>query len=334
MTKNNIKNNNRGEIILYKSKDGQSRLDVRLEKETVWLSLDQMAELFGRDKSVISRHIRNVFIEKELPRNSVVAKFATTAADGKIYQVEYYNLDMIISVGYRVKSLRGAQFRIWATNVLRDHLIKGYTLNQKRLSEQTGKLQDLQKAIKFIRAKSKDLLLQDQAQELLNIISDYSDSLSLLESYDKQSLVLQKSKKAKFVLTFDDALRVIEKVKDELLTKKQASDFFGRQNSQQFQAIIGALYQAFGGKDLYSSLEEKAANLLYLVIKDHPFIDGNKRLASILFIYFLECNDFLRKANGERKINDNGLTALALLIATSDPKEKETMIKVITNLLK
>ena len=320
--------------MIYKLKDGQARLDVQLAKQTVWLSLDQMADLFGRDKSVISRHIKNVFVERELTRNSVVARFATTAADGKIYQVEYYNLDMIISVGYRVKSLRGVQFRIWATGVLKEHLVAGYTINQKRLLEQKDKLAELQKVIQMIQTKSQNLLLDGQAQELLNIISDYSSSLSLLNQYDEGKVALIKSRKAKFILTYNGAVTIIDGVKNNLLAKKQASDFFGIQNSEQFKGIIGALYQSFGGKELYGSLEEKAANLLYLVIKDHPFVDGNKRLASILFIYFLERNNFLRKASGEKKINDNALTALALLTVISEAKEKETIIKVITNLLK
>ncbi|MDP2951347.1 MAG: RhuM family protein [bacterium] len=335
MTKQNTSNNqNRGEIAIYQSKDGQSSFNVRLDKETVWLSLNQMVGLFNRDKSVISRHIKNVFAEKELIHKAVVAKFATTASDGKIYRVDYYNLDMIISIGYRVKSLRGTQFRIWATNVLKKHLVEGYSLNQKRLAEQTEKFKELQKAVLLIQEKSQNLLLASQAQELLNIIADYSNSFNLLEQYDKDKLILQKNKKAKFVLTYKDALLVIEELKKDLLKKKQAGDLFGKQNSEQCQGILGALYQTFSGKELYNSLEEKAANLFYLTIKDHPFIDGNKRIASILFIYFIEQNNYSKKQTGERKINDNTLVALALLIATSQAKEKDVLIKIITNLLK
>ncbi|MCL5011116.1 MAG: virulence protein RhuM/Fic/DOC family protein [Patescibacteria group bacterium] len=335
MTKKTInENTGRGEVVLYKSKDGQARLDVRLEKETVWLTQEQVANLFGTQRPAITKHLNNIFKNRELPEKSVSSILEHTAADGKKYKTKFYNLDAIISVGYRVNSTRATQFRVWATKILKQHLINGYTINQKRLSEQTNKLQELQKAIKLIKDKSRGFLLQGQAQELLDILADYSDSLVLLEQYDAQKLVLQKNKKAKFVLSYDDANRVVERVKNNLLAKKQASVLFGVQNNGQLQGIIGALHQTFGGKALYGSLEEKAANLLYLVIKDHPFIDGNKRIASILFIYFLECNDFLRKASGEKKINDNALTTLALLIAISEAKEKETIIKVITNLLK
>ena len=323
--------NKRGEIVIYKSKDGKYRLDVKLEKETVWLTQKQIAELFGSERSVVTKHLNNIFQSNELKEKSNVQNLHVPFSDKP---VRFYNLDVVISVGYRVNSARATQFRVWATKVLKEHLIKGYTINQKRLLEQKEKLSELQKVIQMIQAKSQNLLLDGQSQELLNIIADYSNSLALLESYDKQNLVLQKSKKAKFILTYDDAIRVIEKLKSQLLTRKQASSFFGAQNNEQFKGIIGALYQAFDKKELYASLGEKAANLLYLVIKDHPFIDGNKRIASILFIYFLECYDFLRKANGERKINDNALTAMALLTAISEAKEKETIIKVITNLLK
>ena len=320
--------------MIYKSEDGKARLDVRLEKGTVWLDAHQMAQVFSVDRTVIVRHINNVYRFKELSEKSTCAKIAQVAADGKIRKMNLYNLDMIISVGYRVNSSRATQFRIWATKILREYLVAGYTINQKRLLEQKDKLAELQKVIQMIQAKSQNLLLDGQAQELLNIISDYSNSLLLLNQYDEGKVALIKSRKAKFILTYDDVNRIIERVKNNLLAKKQASGFFGIQNSEQFKGIIGALYQSFGGKELYGSLEEKAANLLYLVIKDHPFVDGNKRIASILFIYFLECNNFLRKASGERKINDNALTALALLTAVSEAKEKETMIKVITNLLK
>jgi len=335
MAKKNIQDNkNRGEAAVYQSKGGKARLDVKLEKETVWLAQKQIAELFDSERSVITKHLKNIFETKELKENSVCAIFAHTAEDGKTYKTKFYNLAVIISVGYRVNSARATQFRIWATGVLKEHLVAGYTINQKRLLEQKDKLAELQKVIQMIQAKSQNLLLDGQAQELLNIISDYSSSLSLLNQYDEGKVTLIKSKKAKFILTYDSAITIINGVKNNLLAKKQASDFFGIQNSEQFKGIIGALYQSFGGKELYGSLEEKAANLLYLVIKDHPFVDGNKRIASIFFIYFLERNNFLRKASGEKKINDNALTALALLTAVSEAKEKEIIIKVITNLLK
>lgn len=296
-----------------------------------------MAGLFDKSLPTINEHIKNVYKEKELSRGSTIRKSRIVQFEGgrQVERlVEFYNLDVIISVGYRVKSNRGTQFRIWATKVLKEHLITGYTINQKRLLEQKDKLLELQRAIKIIQEKSQDVLLEGQTQELLSIIADYSNSLSLLNQYDEGKLALIKSKKAKFVLTYSDCQRVVAEIKRKILARKEAGELFGVEASQKFQAVVGALYQTFGGKELYSSLEEKAANLLYLTIKDHPFVDGNKRIASILFIYFLECNDFLRKANSEKKINDNALTALALLIAISEAKEKETIIKIITNLLK
>ncbi|MCG2690329.1 type II toxin-antitoxin system death-on-curing family toxin [Candidatus Parcubacteria bacterium] len=335
MIKENILNNqNRGEVIIYQTKGGQARLDVKLDKETIWLDARQMAQIFNVKRPAIVKHILNIYKGKELSKNSTCSILEQVTEDGKIRKINLYNLDMIISVGYRVNSTRATQFRIWATNVLKKHLIKGYTLNQKRLKEQAEKFQELQKAVLLIQEKSQSLLLDGQAQELLNIIADYSNSFNLLEQYDKDKLILQKNKKGKFVLTYKDALSVVEELKKDLLKKKQASDLFGKQNSEQFQSILGALYQTFAKKELYESLEEKAANLFYLTIKDHPFIDGNKRIASILFIYFLDKNNYLKKSNNECKINDNALVALALLIATSQAKEKDVLIKIITNLLK
>ncbi|MBI2459225.1 MAG: virulence protein RhuM/Fic/DOC family protein [Parcubacteria group bacterium] len=328
---NNIKN--KGQIIIYQTKDGP-KLEVKMKEQSVWLSLDQMAMLFGRDKSVISRHIKNVFIEKELKADSVVAKFATTAADGKIYQVDFYNLDVIISVGYRVKSQNGVQFRIWATKILKDHLAQGWTINEKRLLEAREKFAELQTAISFLREKAKHKLLAGQEQEILNLLVYYSSSLTILEKYDKNKLALPKRGRTKYKLTYEVALEVIKNVKIELVKKKQAGDIFGRQSAHKLESILANLWQTFGRQELYKNLEEKAAHLLYLIIKDHPFIDGNKRLASFLFVYFLDKNNFLYRANGEKKINDNALVALALLIAISDPKDKEIMIKIIVNLLK
>lgn len=326
-------NKNKGEIIIYKTKQGP-KLEVKMEKQTVWLSLDQMAMLFNRDKSVISRHIKNVFKEKELEANSVVANFATTAADGKIYQVDFYNLDVIISVGYRVKSLRGTQFRIWATKTLKDHLVQGYTINEKRLMDAKEKFTELQNAISFLREKAKHELLAGQEQEILNLLAYYSSSLTILEKYDKNQLALPRGGKTKYKLTYELALEVIKNIKAELIKKRQASDIFGRESAHKLESVLANLWQTFGGRELYKSLEEKAAHLLYLIIKDHPFIDGNKRIASFLFVYFLDKNNFLYRQNGEKKINDNALVALALLIAISDPKDKEVMIKIIVNLLK
>lgn len=324
----------KGEIVIYTAKGGETELEVRLEEETVWLNLNQMADLFDRDKSVISRHLKNVFEEKELDRHSVVAKFATTALDGKTYNVDYFNLDVIISVGYRVKSKIGTQFRIWANKVLKDHLIKGYSINQKRLLGQTEKLIELQQAISFIQDKAAQPELKGQAEELLKLVNEYSKSLTLLYQYDEGTLSLQKGKKPGVVLNYENCRGLINKLKEKLIQKREAGGLFGQEMDSKFRGIVATIYQTFDGKDLYPSIEEKAANLLYLTIKDHPFSDGNKRIGSLLFIYFLERNNSLFKESGERKITDNTLVALALLVATSNPKEKDVMIKIITNLLK
>ncbi|MFH0740068.1 MAG: RhuM family protein [bacterium] len=326
-------NKNRGEVIIYKTPKNGVSLDVRLEKETVWLTQKQMAELFGKGVPTINEHIKNVFSEKELAEDSVIRKFRITAADGKSYETNFYNLDVIISVGYRVKSLRGTQFRIWATKILKRHLVEGYTINQKRLLEQKNKFQELQETISFLQEKSKNKLLAGQEGEIISLLADYSKSLALLEKYDKDSLVLSKAGHSTFKLSYEVARSIIGEIKNNLLDKKEASDLFGQEYEGKMQGVVGAIYQAFGGKDLYPSIEEKAAHLLYFTIKDHPFVDGNKRIASFLFVYFLDKNKYLYKASGEKKINDNALAVLALLIAVSDAKEKDKMIKITTNLL-
>lgn len=322
-----------GEVIMYKSASGP-KLEVHLEKETAWLSLNQMAALFGRDNSVISRHIKNVFAEKELARKSVVAKFATTADDGKIYNVEYYNLDVIISVGYRVKSQQGVGFRIWATKTLKQHLVEGYTINEKRLFEEKAKLQKLQETIAFLQQKSRAKLLKGQEKEIIDLLADYARTLTILEEYDKSKLKSIGDGKAVSILSYEKCQDVILQLKKELMSRGEAGDLFGSERGGAFEGIVKNLYQTFGGKELYANLESKAAHLLYLIIKDHPFSDGNKRSGAFLFVYFLDMNKYLFRKNGERKINDNALAALALLIAESDPKEKEQMIALITQLLK
>jgi len=322
----------KGEIVIYQSKYGP-RLEVRLEEETVWLTQKQMAVLFDKGVPTINEHIKNIFKEGELQENSVIRKFRITAADGKTYETNFYNLDVIISVGYRVKSLRGTQFRIWATKTLKEHLVKGYTINEKRLLQAQNQFQELQDTISFLQNKSKHKLLAGQEQEMLNLLANYSKTLTLLEQYDKENLSLVKKTKGGFILEYENAINVIGEIKKDLVAKKEASDLFGQENSDKFKGILGCIYQTFGKKELYPSLEEKAAHLLYFIIKDHPFVDGNKRIASFLFVYFLDKNDFLYSKTGEKKINDNALTALAILIAVSDPREKDKLIKIITNLV-
>ncbi len=325
----------RGEIVIYKVRDNRIKLEVKLKKDTVWLSQKQIAELFSTERSVITKHLRNIFKDKELEQNLVCANFAHTAIDGKTYQVKLYNLDAIISVGYRVNSRRATQFRIWATRVLKDYLVKGYALNQKRLvSEQAKKLEELKLTISFIKSKAVHPELTGQAQELLNIVDEYANALTLLYEYDNKTLAINKKKKPSFALTYEHADRLVAEVKIKLYQRGESSELFGQQVGHKFRSIIGSLCQTFDKKELYPSVEEKAAHLFYFTIKDHPFADGNKRIASLLFIYFLEQNNYLLKRTGERKINDNTLVALSLLIAASQPKEKDVMIKLITNLLK
>lgn len=318
-------------IIIYQLEDGKTEINVQLDKETVWLNLNQMADLFERDKSVISRHINNIFKEKELPKNSVVAKNATTASDGKIYQVDYYNLDVIISVGYRIKSKRGTQFRIWANQIIKEYLIKGYSLNKKRLEQKTEQLQELQNSVKILRkVLNYKSLTNDESIGLLGIISDYAYALDILDQYDYQKLEIKDtSGKETYRLTYEEAITKIK------LAKKTHgnSELFGHEKDNSFQSSISTIYQTFDGKDLYPSIEEKAANLLYFITKNHSFSDGNKRIAAFLFLYFLERNRILFDDNGNKRIANNTLVALTLMIAVSKPEEKDTMTKVIVNLI-
>ena len=255
------------------------------------------------------------------------------AADGKIRKMNLYNLDMIISVGYRVNSKQATQFRMWATKTLREHLIKGYTLNENRLLQSHQSLNDLKEAINLLQNTTYNELMLGQGQELLSFLANYAKTLTLLEDYDSGNLLIQKKNKDKFILRYEQIILLIEQLKKELIDKKEASDLFGKENRSNLKGIIGNIYQTFENRELYPSLEEKAAHLLYFIIKDHPFVDGNKRIASFLFVYYLDKNGYLYQANGEKKIDDNSLTTLALLVATSNPREKDKLIKIITNLL-
>jgi len=323
---------NKGEVVIYKSPIGPE-IQVKLEKDTVWLNAHLIARLFDVNRPAIVKHINNIYKTGELDKKLTCSILEQVAADGKIRKMNLYNLDIIISAGYRVNSKRATQFRIWATKTLKEHLVKGYTINEKRLLQAQSQFKELQNAIDFLQEKAKHELLAGQEQEILNLLANYSKTLKLLEQYDKGKISLAKKAKGKFVLKYDDAKHIIEEIKKELITKKEAGDLFGQETGEQFQAILGNIYQTFNKKELYSSLEEKAAHLLYFVIKDHPFVDGNKRIASFLFVYFLDRNNYLYRSSGEKKINDNALTALSLLIAVSTPKEKDILIKVTTNLL-
>jgi prophage maintenance system killer protein len=319
-----------GEIIIYQSEDGQAKLDVRLERETIWLNLVQMAALFSRDKSVISRHLNNVFKSQELLRDSVVAKNATTASDGKTYMVDYYNLDAIISIGYRVNSKRGTEFRIWATGVLKDHIIKGYTVNEKLLRDENARLKKLQETVDLLgRIIDQRQLVGQEAEGLLKVVADYSQALKLLDDYDYSRLTIgDVTEQARFVITYEAARSAIDK-----LAAGIDSTLFGREKDASFKGSIGAIYQTFDGKEVYPSIEEKAAHLLYFVVKNHSFIDGNKRIAASLFLWFLDANGILYRSDSSKRLGDNALVALTLMIAESRPEEKDVIIKVVVNLI-
>ena len=320
-------------IVIYEDANGEIKLDVSLENDTLWLSQKQLEVLCDRDKSVISRHIKNIFKDEELDKNSVVAKNATTATDGKIYQVEYYNLDMIISLGYRVNSKRATSFRVWATKILKDYIINGYSINNKRL-QQKG-LKELNETISLLKNTISNAQIElNEAKGLLDVILNYSRTWTLLQGYDEDSLKIDfVSKEAKFILDSDEAKNYIAQLKDELIKKGEAKELFGREKAVEFEGILRNIYQTFGGIDLLESVEEKAANLLYYIIKGHPFNDGNKRIGAFMFILFLSKNNMLYKSNGELKINDNALVALSLMTAKSDPKQKDTIINLIVNIL-
>ena len=308
----------KNEIIIFENQD--VKLEVNMKDETVWLNTEQMAELFGRDKSVISRHIKNAIAE-ELD-NSVVANFATTAKDGKTYQVDYYNLDMIISVGYRVKSQRGVIFRKWATKVLKDYMIKGYAVNEKRLEylEKTVKLID-------IAGRIDHELKGTEAQDIIKVINNYSSALNLLDDYDHKTMTKPKGTSSNEQIKYEDCIDIINK-----LRFSNDSNLFALERNRGLESIIGNIYQSFDREDVYKTIEEKAANFLYLITKNHTFIDGNKRIAATLFIYFLDFYNILYK-NNKRVIDNNTLVALTLLIAQSNPKEKEILIELIMNFL-
>ena len=318
-------------IVIYETENGQTHIEVMFEKDTLWLSLLQIAELFERDKSVISRHLKNIFDAGELVKNSVVAKNATTATDGKIYQVEYFNLDAIISVGYRVNSKKGTQFRIWASNILKRYLAQGYALNEKKLQAQQDKLADLKQAIALSsRLFQKEPLSAEQSQGILSILEKYSHALTVLDDYDHQRLQVTGIQQAgQRRISYEEAIQQIRLWREQ----EKLGGLFGNEKDDSFKSSLETIYQTFGGKELYPSIEEKAANLLYFIVKNHSFSDGNKRIAAALFVWFLARHDYLLNTDGEKRIADNALVAFTLLIAESKPEEKDTMVKVIINLI-
>ena len=318
----------KGEIIIYKTSDGESTIHVKLEDETVWLTQTQMAQLFDKGRTTIIGHIKNIFKEKELIEKSVCRKSRHTADDGKSYAVNLYNLDVIISVGYRVKSQRGTQFRIWANSVLKEYLVKGYAVNEKATRQQLDNLSGMVRVLSD--ALENKTIDSGEAEVLLRIIKDYSYGLDTLDKYDYQKLEVEEiTKRSGFKITYNNAIKAIRSLKKQFGSSK----LFGNEKDDSFKSSLNTIYQTFDGKELYPGLEEKAAMLLYLVIKNHSFSDGNKRIAAFLFLWFLQNNKLLYKEDGTRLIENNALVALTLMIAQSKPEEKDTMVKVLVNLI-
>ena len=319
-------------IEIYRSQDGSIQLNVKLENDTVWLTQSQMAELFGVDRTSIVRHIRNIYKSEELDQNSTCAKNAQVRTEGHrsiLREIPYYNLDMIISVGYRVNSKNATSFRRWATSVLKQYLIKGYAINQQIKLDRYNELKDV------VRLMSRTVGLQEKVTSeeyggLFNVISDYVYALDTLDHYDYQSLSIQKTTKEEpFRATYANAMKAINALKE----KFGGSQWFANEKDDSFKSSIGQIYQTFGGEDLYPSVEEKAAMLLYLVVKNHSFSDGNKRIAAMLFLWFLNNNHVLYAEDGHKRIADNTLVALTLMIAESRTEEKDVMVKVVVNLI-
>ena len=309
----------RNEIVIFETEDQQVRLPVNIENETVWLNRNQMAELFDRDVKTIGKHINNA-LNEELNDEVVVAKFATTTQHGAIegktqtHMVDFYNLDVIISVGYRVKSKRGVEFRRWANSVLKQYILKGYAVNDTRIRQ-------LGEVIRIMKRTENEL----DSKQVLSVIEKYSNALDLLDCYDHQNMTRPKGNAATYILDYEECMQVIQSMRFG-----NESDLFGKEKDDSFKGSIGNIYQSFGGSDVYESLEEKAANLLYFITKNHSFFDGNKRIAATMFLYFLDKNDALFM-DGRKKIQDSTLVALTIMIAESRPKEKEMMISVIMN---
>ena len=318
----------RGEIIIYQTADGVTNLDVRLADETIWLTQSQIAELFGTKRPAITKHLNNIFHDAELEEYSVCSILEHTAKDGKTYQTKFYNLDAVLSVGYRINSKNATQFRIWANKVLKEYIVKGYAINQQAKVEQ---LEDLKQTVKLLSSVlNTQSLTADEATGLLKVITDYTYALDTLDRYDYQSLEINETtRETSFRATYENAINAI----DTLRRKFGNSGLFGNEKDHSFQSSINTIYQTFDGKDLYPSLEEKAAMLLYLVVKNHSFSDGNKRIAAFLFLWFLEKNGILYKTGGSRLIENNTLVALTLMIAQSKTEEKDMMTKVVVNLI-
>lgn len=326
------------QIAFYRTEDGGVSLHVNIQDETIWLTQDQMAQLFEKGKASISEHIRNIFEEEELDRSATVRKFRTVQVEGERQvnrQVSYYNLDVAISVGYRIKSKRGTQFRIWANSVLKDYLLQGYALNQAHLQQQAEKLQELVSTVSVLtsvlEAKQLD---KSEAVGLLKVISDYTHALNLLDQYDNQLLQINNVNDHDVIkITYEEAVGAIKNLRDRLIKQGEPMTLFGREKDDSLQGSLYNIYQTFEGQDLYPSIEEKAARMLYSIIKTHPFVDGNKRIGAFLFVWFLERNGCLYALDGHKRIEDNALVAICLMVAQSQPHEAANMTKLVVNLI-
>lgn len=329
--------NEQEQIVIYEAEDGQTHIDVQLKDETIWLTQKQMSHLFDKGRTTITEHIKNIFLEGELLEEQVCRDFRHTTQHGAIKEktqtsnVQHYNLDVIISVGYRVKSRRGTQFRIWANKILKDYLVKGYAVNEKLLKESNQKLNEFKKIVQLQEKVISEYQLEtDEAQGLIKVISSYSTALDLLDDYDHQRLKLPKTGNVEVVkINYEEARNAI----NELGKQTKFEGLFGKEKDDSFKGSLENIYQTFDGIELYQTLEEKAAHLLYFVVKNHSFIDGNKRIGAFLFVWFLERNNLLFRSNGNKLIADSTLVALTLMIAQSNPNDKDMMIKVIVNLL-
>jgi prophage maintenance system killer protein len=322
------------QIIIYQTPDGQTSVDVTVDQDTVWLDQQQLSDLFQTDRTSITKHIRNIYKSSELDETATCAKIAQVQDEGNRTvkrQITRYNLDMIISVGYRVNSIRGTQFRIWANKILKDYIVKGYSVNEKRLKEQGQQFNALKQTVRLlgnvIESKS---LTNDEASGLLKVITDYTYALDILDKYDHRNLTIEGiHKEQNFIATYEEAIEAIQGLKD----KFGGSSLFGNEKDESFRSSIATIYQSFGGNDFYPSIEEKAAHLLYFIVKNHSFSDGNKRIAAFLFVWFLEKNRILYHDDGTKRIADNALVALTLMIAESNPDEKDIMAQVVVSLI-
>ncbi|MBQ9560358.1 MAG: virulence protein RhuM/Fic/DOC family protein [Bacteroidaceae bacterium] len=319
-------------IVIYQTDDGRTQIDVRLESDTVWLTQAQMVELFQTTKQNVSLHVGNVFKEGELEQESTVKEYLTVQKEGQrevARKVKYYNLDVIISVGYRVKSKRGTAFRIWARNILKDFLVKGYAINERMRKEQIGELRQLV-GVLGRTIQNQPLLSNDETNALFDVVTDYTYALDTLDDYDYQRITVKDTtQEERFHATYENAMETIH----ALRSKFGGSSLFGNEKDDSFKSSIGQIYQTFGGTELYPSVEEKAAMLLYLVTKNHSFSDGNKRIAATLFLWFLNNNGILYRSDGSKRLSDNTLVALTLMIAESRTEEKDVMVKVVVNLI-